>query len=301
VTHVGFRYERNASNQINTLNNQFIIRGDGFMNKKPYSQFFIELIAILMLSTSIYSQGWKQLDAMNLPCAGMAYSFDEERNRGVVFGGENPTITSNTYEWNGKGWTFIADTGPSPRVNTCMVYNSQLKKMLLFGGWCKPDDYYDDTWEWDGVQWQQISASGPSSRANCAIAYDKARNKVVLFGGSCYQSIYGDTWEYDGTTQSWSQVSTSGPSPRIYSRMVYDENREVIVLFGGESTYPKESQVRIEVYDLNGRVVERLVNRKMPPGEYTINWNADNFISGVYFYRITAGDYSEVRKCVLIK
>lgn len=66
-------------------------------------------------------------------------------------------------------------------------------------------------------------------------------------------------------------------------------------------TVPKESHVWIDIYDLNGRVVERLVDRKMTPGEYYVNWDAGNFGSGVYLYKIQAGTFSETRKCVLVK
>jgi len=66
-------------------------------------------------------------------------------------------------------------------------------------------------------------------------------------------------------------------------------------------TVPKESHVRIEVYDLNGRIVDCLVNVRMTPGDYTVKWNASEISAGVYFYRITAGNFSAVRKCVLIK
>ena len=67
------------------------------------------------------------------------------------------------------------------------------------------------------------------------MAYDSARQRIVLFGGSEYQSIYGDTWEWDGS--SWTLVSSTGPSPRIFARMVYDEVRGKMVLFGGQTHY----------------------------------------------------------------
>ncbi|MFA4907014.1 MAG: LamG-like jellyroll fold domain-containing protein [archaeon] len=68
-----------------------------------------------------------------------------------------------------------------------------------------------------------------------------------------------------------------------------------------EYAIPKRSAVRIEVIDLNGRLIETLVNRTQEPGKYQITWNASRFPSGVYFYKITAGDFVETRKCLLIK
>jgi hypothetical protein len=64
---------------------------------------------------------------------------------------------------------------------------------------------------------------------------------------------------------------------------------------------PKSSIVKIKVYDLTGKEITELVNQEMTPGVYETTWEASNFASGVYFYKITAGDYTKVLKMVLIK
>jgi hypothetical protein len=50
--------------------------------------------------------------------------------------------------------------------------------------------------------------------------------------------------------------------------------------------------VNLVVYDLLGKQVITLVDEEQNPGEYEIVWDADQFPSGVYFYRLTAGDPS---------
>ena len=55
------------------------------------------------------------------------------------------------------------------------------------------------------------------------------------------------------------------------------------------------------IYDVTGREVSVLVNDLLKPGEYSSDWNASNFASGVYFYKITAGDFSDVKKMILLK
>ena len=55
------------------------------------------------------------------------------------------------------------------------------------------------------------------------------------------------------------------------------------------------------MYDMLGREVELLVNGKMEAGSYNADWNATGYASGVYFYKIEAGDFSAVRKMILIK
>jgi hypothetical protein len=64
---------------------------------------------------------------------------------------------------------------------------------------------------------------------------------------------------------------------------------------------PEEAEVTIEIYDILGRRIETLVVGKHPAGSHTVVWEAKNTPSGVYFYRIEAGEYSQTEKCVLLK
>ncbi len=68
--------------------------------------------------------------------------------------------------------------------------------------------------------------------------------------------------------------------------------------------------VKLSVYDILGNEVAVLVNEKQSPGTYQVEWPAyrtesgrdgTNYSSGIYFYKIIAGDYSETRKMVLLK
>jgi hypothetical protein len=64
---------------------------------------------------------------------------------------------------------------------------------------------------------------------------------------------------------------------------------------------PKQSHVKLIVYDLLGREVATLVNEIRNPGYYEVPFDAVNFASGVYFYRMEARDYVDVKKMVVIK
>jgi hypothetical protein len=64
----------------------------------------------------------------------------------------------------------------------------------------------------------------------------------------------------------------------------------------------ENSQLTIlRVYDLLGREVATLVNEVMQPGTYTVQWDATNLASGVYFYRLNAGDFAAVKRMMLIR
>ena len=64
---------------------------------------------------------------------------------------------------------------------------------------------------------------------------------------------------------------------------------------------PKSSLVTLKVYDVLGREVATLVNEEKPAGRYNATFDASKYSSGVYFYRITAGDFSQIKKMVLLK
>jgi hypothetical protein len=66
-------------------------------------------------------------------------------------------------------------------------------------------------------------------------------------------------------------------------------------------TIPLGSQVHLKVYDILGREVVELVNKEQNPGEYKVKFDASNYASGVYFYRIEAGSYIKTLKMMLIK
>jgi photosystem II stability/assembly factor-like uncharacterized protein len=63
----------------------------------------------------------------------------------------------------------------------------------------------------------------------------------------------------------------------------------------------KSGFVSLKVYDIQGREIKTLINEKLSEGSYETIWDASNFPSGVYFYKLTAGNYSETKKMLLIK
>lgn len=64
---------------------------------------------------------------------------------------------------------------------------------------------------------------------------------------------------------------------------------------------PEDAVVKIAVYDLSGKEVAVLVNEFKKAGFYTVLFNASNLPSGVYFYRMQAGNFSQTKQMILIK
>jgi hypothetical protein len=58
----------------------------------------------------------------------------------------------------------------------------------------------------------------------------------------------------------------------------------------------------LQIFDMNGRAVETLINNELlHPGHYKLQWNANQYASGVYFIQLTNGISSQIQKVVLIK
>jgi plastocyanin len=68
-----------------------------------------------------------------------------------------------------------------------------------------------------------------------------------------------------------------------------------------EYSLPNESHVRIVIYNLLGRVMETVVDRTEPAGIHRAVWDAADVPTGVYFYRIEAGEFTQTRKMLLMK
>lgn len=64
---------------------------------------------------------------------------------------------------------------------------------------------------------------------------------------------------------------------------------------------PQQSRVKIEIFDMLGRLVETLEDIEKPAGRYRVSWDAGDMSSGMYFYKITASGFIDIKKMSLLK
>ncbi|OQY26328.1 MAG: hypothetical protein B6244_13970, partial [Candidatus Cloacimonetes bacterium 4572_55] len=69
---------------------------------------------------------------------------------------------------------------------------------------------------------------------------------------------------------------------------------------------PSEQNVTLQIYNASGQLVRTLVNESVSAGDHTATWDGTNendskVRSGIYFYRMTAGDFTNTKKMVLTK
>ncbi|MBN1632976.1 MAG: T9SS type A sorting domain-containing protein [Ignavibacteria bacterium] len=96
-----------------------------------------------------------------------------------------------------------------------------------------------------------------------------------------------------------------GNENNITTPFIYELNQNYPNPFNPTTTInfsvAKESFVKINVYDILGREVMVLVNEQMNAGKYSVTLNAARLSSGVYFYRIEAGNFIDVKKMTVLK
>ena len=64
---------------------------------------------------------------------------------------------------------------------------------------------------------------------------------------------------------------------------------------------PKKSTVKLTIYNQLGELIQTLVNEEKSTGTYEIAFNGQDLVSGIYFYRLNAGDFVETKKMILLK
>ena len=87
----------------------------------------------------------------------------------------------------------------------------------------------------------------------------------------------------------------------IPSRSVILSEAKNLKDFSSQAPQNDNANVTLKVYDILGRQVATLVNEKQKPGNYEVKLDGSKLTSGIYFYRLQAGEFVETKKMILIK
>jgi len=106
-----------------------------------------------------------------------------------------------------------------------------------------------------------------------------------------------------GDPQGIKPISSEVPTKfMLYQNYPNPFNPTTKIKFDVTSNVKSEtSNVKLIIYYTLGREVATLVNEKLIPGTYEVEWNAGNYASGVYFYRLTTESFSQTKKLILLK
>ena len=118
--------------------------------------------------------------------------------------------------------------------------------------------------------------------------------------GNSYQNVA--VWAYTWIGDQWNVSAVNNKSQTVNSYSLFQNypnpfNPTTSIRY----TLMKSGLVTLTVYDILGRRVSTLINRYETAGTHTINFDASRLASGVYFYRIEAGNFQSVKKMMLLK
>lgn len=93
------------------------------------------------------------------------------------------------------------------------------------------------------------------------------------------------------------EIATTPPAFRLQQNYPNPFNPETRISY----SVRRAGDVSLVIYDVLGREVSRLVDENKQPGKYSVAWNAEGMPSGMYFYKLVAGEFVETRKMVLMR
>ena len=157
-----------------------------------------------------------------------------------------------------------------------------------------------------GTSWTQEAKLLPSDGAtgdhfgwggSASISGDYA--VVGAWGDDDNGSNSGSAYVYNGLTTIGIEREITGLPAEFALSQNYPNpfNPETVI----EYALPQSGDVSLVVYNLRGEEVALLINDAIPAGNHRVSWNASGVVSGIYFYRLQAGDFVQTRKMVLLK
>ncbi len=204
-------------------------------------------------------------------------------------------------------WTTKTDM-PTSRVSlaTCVVKDN----IYAVGGYAYPVMYnLNETYNPDADVW---TTESPMQEIRQTFFLGAVGNKIYAIGGSYPNPQNPASPVILSSVEEYSILTTG-------NEMRFNIQRDLSQIKLGQN-YPNpfnsmtsipyelysQNHVRLLVYNLYGREVETLVNKKLPAGKYQATFNGDYLEGGVYFYQIQAKSeygyqFSETRKLILIK
>ena len=106
-----------------------------------------------------------------------------------------------------------------------------------------------------------------------------------------YSEILTDILEQERITNNFN-LDQNYPNPF---------NPKTIINYSIPPNNPGNNFVKLAIYDMLGREIDQLVNQIQSSGKHSVNWNASNYSSGIYFYRLTYGKHVSTKQMVLLK
>ena len=183
---------------------------------------------------------------------------------------------------NGDSWNEVNNGLTDDRVYTICINNDG----RIFCGTERNGVFSSDN---NGDEWTELNSGLFSMDVRCLALNPSDR----LFAGT-----YGD-----GVFRSTQVTHADEPEEPLPAKFILKQNYPNPFNTKTNIGYvlPEQSDVRLDVYNLKGQKVEKLINSGEDAGYHSVQWDASGYSSGLYFYKLTAGNVSLTKRMVLLK
>ena len=200
--------------------------------------------------------------------------------------GQNDVLFGATYSDgvfrstdNGDNWTLTLDTD----INSMSVNGSQIyagSNVILGGVYHSADN---------GLTWTLKNDNLPSLQIE-SLAYRPGDKLFALIrdNGIYANDLTSDINNFSNVVPTIFSLGQNYPNPFNPSTTI-------------QFALPQAAFVRLEIFNVVGERVDVLVSQELNSGQYSYKWNGLTLTSGVYFYRLNAGNFVETRKMMLLK
>jgi photosystem II stability/assembly factor-like uncharacterized protein len=231
-----------------------------------------------------YGDSWSQIAGVE----GVFSIFNSGSN--IYLGASSAVYRSSD---NGSSWIKYTNGMPSS-VKVQSIYATG--NAVLAGFTASAYNYGVSLSANNGENWTTFNEGFPSKRTvNAMVEYDQYVYSAIFAGtlqnGGVYRRPLTDLItdvENDQTNLGEFFLEQNYPNPFNPSTTI-------------EYSIPQAGLVTIKIYDILGKEVATLVSEEKQMGGYTVNFNASNLSSGIYFYRLQAGSFMKTKNMMLIK
>ena len=148
--------------------------------------------------------------------------------------------------------------------------------------------YYPESWFWNNYQETVMALTYEDMNCESAGNYDKTA-KAILNGIIDYLGL--------SATYLFALDSNIPENFSLYQNYPNPFNGETIISY----SIKQQSPVKIILYENNGRLIQTLMDETKPAGSYNLKVNSENLASGIYYYQMTAGNFSETKRMLIVK
>lgn len=190
---------------------------------------------------------------------------------------------------------------PETRI-TKNLFNSSMQSSTPFGAYYLK--FFNDNW---GITANSVKITSNSGLNWISLNKEISANDISMVDSTTayYVGYNGVITKVSGikliTNINNEETSHITPSTFILKQNYPNPFNPVTRIEFTLSQNSQPMQTRLSVYDLSGKLISELINKKFNSGTYIIDFNGQNLPSGVYFYKLETNNYSESKKMILIK